>query len=538
MFQAVQAQRKRIRFSRLADVPMVRFGMALAVAGLVGGCLPPPRVLTPDEQHTIDRQQVEYPAGYELRRYATGFTAPTAMAFDADGSLLVAEGVRGEEPRIWRVTANGKSPTLFYPRDDSLLPFRIPRTGWRMYGPIGGMVVHDGNVIVTHRDGNDLGVVTALDSKGGHKTICAGFPAEGDYGLTDLAIDPRTGRLWFACGSVTNSGVVGMDNWAAGWVREHPDAHDIPFHDIEELGYKFQTTNPLAGLFGPADIAVTAAFQAFNQSFAIRVRGSPDGKPSGAIYSVAADGGFATVEAYGVHHARGIAFNEFGQPYITNDGMEMRGTRPIKNDPDSLVRLPPGQPWLGWPEFSTDFEPIGDAKFQPPEWMIAPTGYPQVRSLIDQKASGLSSPVRETLLETAFPSLSGAAKMTFAPTSGPFKEFQGSVIIAFSGDRTPFASGGITLPRPVGFKIVRVDLDRHVTRDFIRNVGDLPGSKIDDHNHYLTERPVDVKFGPDGALYILDEGQMEVKHAQERFKDSSGQIFRLIPITPTAATRK
>ena len=121
----------------------------------------------------------------------------------------------------------------------------------------------------------------------------------------------------------------------------------MPYHDIEELGYKFQTPNPTAGIFGPADIAVTAAFQAFNQSFAIRVKGSPDQKPSGAIYSVAAGGGFPNVEAFGIHNPRGIAFNEFGQPYIINDGMEMRGTRPIKNDPVFADKASAG-PALAW----------------------------------------------------------------------------------------------------------------------------------------------------------------------------------------------
>ena len=79
---------------------MARWVIVMAFVGLVAGCHLTPRVLLPDEQHVIDRQQVEYPAGYELRRYATGLTAPTAFAWDADGSLLVAEGVRGEEPRI------------------------------------------------------------------------------------------------------------------------------------------------------------------------------------------------------------------------------------------------------------------------------------------------------------------------------------------------------------------------------------------------------------------------------------------------------
>ncbi len=118
--------------------------------------------------------------------------------------------------------------------------------------------------------------------------------------------------------------------------------------------------------------------------------------------------------------------------------------------------------------------------------------------------------------------------MAFVP--GSYKEMQGSVIVALSGDRTPFASGGIPLPRPVGFKLVRVDLDRHVVRDFVRNVGDVPGSKIDEHNRNYIERPLDVKFGPNAVLYILDEGHMEMKHGQERFEPGTGQIFRLVPV--------
>jgi glucose/arabinose dehydrogenase len=522
------------RVAALVDGPAKR-GLVLAVLGLaLAGCTPGPRVLMPDEQHVIGREMVEYPAAYELRRYATGFMAPTAIAFDADGSLLVAEGERGEEPRIWRIPANGGRPILFYPARKNLIPLR---NTWQLYGPIGGMVVVDGNVIVTHRDENDLGVVTALDRKGGHKTLCAGLPTQGDYGLTDIAYEPRTNRLWFGCGTVTNSGVVGLDNFQIGWVRAHPDAHDVPLHDIELLGYKFQTPNPMAGIFGPAEIAVTAAFQAFSQSFAIRIKGSPDGKPDGAIYSVAVNGGFANVEAFGVHNPRGIAFNEFGAPYITNDGMEMRGTRPVKGDPDAFIRIPPGQPWLGWPDYSTTFDVISDPKYQPPEYLISKSGYPQVRPLIDIHASNLTPPVRETMLEAALPSLSGAAKVAFVPETGPFsKEMGGSAIIALGGDRSPWASGGIMLPHPVGFKLVRVDLDRHVTRDFIRNVGDLPGSKIDDRNRSLIERPVDVKFGPDGAMYILDEGKMEVRNGQERFQKGGGQIFRLVPVRVKAPT--
>src|SRR5665213_1773818 len=82
------------------------------VSWLLAGCTAPPRVLLPDEQHAIDRKDVEYPGGYELRRFATGLTAPTCEAFDADGSLLIAQGERGDEPQIWRFPRSGAALPL------------------------------------------------------------------------------------------------------------------------------------------------------------------------------------------------------------------------------------------------------------------------------------------------------------------------------------------------------------------------------------------------------------------------------------------
>jgi len=66
----------------------------------VAGCRTTPEILK--NQASIDRAVVEYPAGFELRQHVRGLTAPTGIAFDADGSLLVAEsGIDGNEPRIF-----------------------------------------------------------------------------------------------------------------------------------------------------------------------------------------------------------------------------------------------------------------------------------------------------------------------------------------------------------------------------------------------------------------------------------------------------
>jgi glucose/arabinose dehydrogenase len=216
---------------------------------------------------------------------------------------------------------------------------------------------------------------------------------------------------------------------------------------------------------------------------------------------------------------------------MTNNGMDLRGTRPVKDDPDVLLKLSPGQ-WYGWPDFSADLNPIAESRYQPPQEMILARGYPENSFLIDHVGSGLSnpSPFKDQLLFGMFPALSGAAKMDFVPSSGPFKEYRGSAIIALGGDRSPFATANRKLKAPVGFKVMRVDPDDRQAREFIRNTDGVPASMIKPRVEAL-ERPVDVKFGPDGKLYILDFGRMEVRGGKESVTAGSGRVFVLEPVT-------
>src|SRR5205085_2682146 len=104
------------------------------------------------------------------------------------------------------------------------------------------------------------------------------------------------------------------------------------------------------------------------------------------IYSIGPDGGDLTVEAWGIRMPRGIAFNQYGRLYATNNGMELRGTRPVKDDPDALVRILSGT-YYGWPDYSTDLYSISDPRFQPPSWLVAKYGYDENSPVIDLGAS-------------------------------------------------------------------------------------------------------------------------------------------------------
>src|SRR5438034_100119 len=55
------------------------------------------------------------------------------------------------------------------------------------------------------------------------------------------------GALLFGLGTRTNSGVVGLDNVARGWVDRNPDWADVPGTDLRLDGVNYVTTQSGAG---------------------------------------------------------------------------------------------------------------------------------------------------------------------------------------------------------------------------------------------------------------------------------------------------
>jgi DNA-binding beta-propeller fold protein YncE len=80
---------------------------------------------------------------------------------------------------------------------------------------------------------------------------------------------------------------------------------------------------------------------------------------------------------------------------------------------------------------------------------------------------------------------------------------------------------------PVGFKIVRVNVETGIIRDFATNKGKKngPASRLGTGG---LERPVSVVFSPDGAaLYVVDFGVMKMTEMGPQPQTRTGSIWRI-----------
>ncbi len=515
--------------------------LLLALAG-VFGCAGQVMVHPAGDRPIVDRRFVEYPTGMRLETVVENLSTATAITVADDGLIYVADhGGRGQEVRILQIDPETGSSTEIYPRGRRPL-FGMLDSRFRLYGPVGGLAVAGNELFASARDERGDGLIVAFDlSRLGSvdhtpvRTVVGELPARGDHSVTDLAMHPTTGRLYFGLGSATNSGVVGVDNWQTGWLRNHPTFHDRPLTNLKIGGYRFDTEDPEAGPLNP-DKVNTAPFNPFRTSNQ-RIKAAAGGKPGAAIYSVSPEGGDLRVEAHGLRNPRGLAFNEFANLYASNQGMELRGTRPVKDDPDVVIRIPlspnfgpiaaaPPATWFGWPDYSADLMSITESRFQPPAALLGRTGYRELSPLIDYRESDLEVADRETLLSAVLPSLSGASGMTFVPDDAgeAMDPYKGMLVLALRGDRAPFATSDLPLLEPVGYKFVVVDPDRRLVRDFIYNIAGQGRSR------HMLDRPVDAAVGPDGSLYLLDMGEMRMREGRERYKPGTGRLYRLAPL--------
>ena len=347
--------------------------------------------ICPQEHVTFDPgngEDIVVPEGYTISVFAKGLNSPTGIAFRGNRrhfEVYVLESGHGL-PSI--CNEQGSWPGGTFASDNPFTPDIVvfDESGNRLRGPIGkptasgdgfqpagpaidiafenglagGRLFATDSNQATHGGGqNNSSRIIIVDPGTGHVTpFITGLPT-GDHPAEQLAFDD--GWVYWSQESTTNSGVVGLDD--NGGLNQH----DIPCQDITLSGNTFNSGGGHAtsgyspwGTIRPAGTVVPAFASALHP-------GVCDGAVLRARIKRRGQGGrderdpANTIEpfSWGYRNPYGIRFAPkhhalSGGLFVTENGEDERGARPVNNAPDRLAlarQNADGSPdYHGWPD--------------------------------------------------------------------------------------------------------------------------------------------------------------------------------------------
>jgi glucose/arabinose dehydrogenase len=442
----------------------------------------------------IDPADIALLDGFRIEAVATGFTFPTGVAFDEQGRVYVTEagysyGEVWTTPRLLRIEPAGGNTVIAVGE----------------HAPWNGVDFGDGAFYVAEGGHAGGGRIVRVGMDGTMTPLVDGLPSLGDHHTNGPLVGPD-GWLYFAQGTATNSAVVGMDNWEFGWLERHPEFHDIPCRDLTLAGRNYTTPNP----FTPDsdDQAVTGSYVPFGTPTS-EGQVIPGEIPcSGAIFRVRLSGGAPELVAWGLRNPFGLALSPDGVLYVTENQYDVRGSRPVFGTGDLLWRITPGT-WYGWPDFFAGRPLTDDDWYEPPD-------EPAPGFVLAEHPNAPPEPAASLGVHSSSNGLDFSRNPGFGHV--------GDAFIAQFGDMAP---GVGKVLDPVGFKVVRVDVDTGVIHDFATNDGDSngPGSWLGTGG---LERPVAVRFDPSGtALYVVDFGVMAIGERGPEPREGTGVLWRI-----------
>ena len=418
----------------------------------------------------IDTSDVLLPEGYKIEIIARNLTFPTAVTFDEAGNLYAIEAgySYGEvflEPKLLKILPDGSTTAIY--------------TG-KKNGPWNGITYNNGYFYIAEGGQLEGGKILKVSKEGTVQVLVDGLPSLGDHHTNGPVV--MDGYIYFGQGTATNSAVVGNDNASFGWLYRYEDFHDIPCKDITINAINSKTKNVLTE--DPDDEAVTGPFSPYNQR-AEQNQVIQGAIPcTGAVMRVPTSGGNIELVAWGFRNPYGMAVAPDGKIYITQNSYDVRGNRPVWGTGDLLFELEQGA-WYGWPDYNgkmpvTKLEVPGEK--DPKKILVNDPGTPP-------------EPVAKLGVHSSSNGISFSTNADFG--------FEGQVFIAQFGDMAPGVGKVLS---PVGYRVVRVDVNSGIVEDFATNKAKKngPASWLEAGG---LERPVSVQFSPDGtALYIVDFG--------------------------------
>lgn len=444
-------------------------------------------------ERTINPNDIALHPGYKIEPIVTGLTFPSAITFDDENNMYAIESgySYGE---VWQ------EPKLLSIGDDGTVVLIAKGS---KNGPWTGITWHEGFFYIAEGGEMEGGRILKVSKEGEIVPLISNLPTMGDHHTNGPVI--KDGYIYFGQGVATNSAVVGKDNADFGWLLRNQQFHDIPCQDIVLTGENYTSPNVLTD--DPDDESTTGAYVSFGTptSPGQVIKGSIP--CTGSILRIPISGGDAELVSWGFRNPYGLALSPDGRLFITENAFDERGSRPVWGAGDVLWEIKE-ETWYGWPDYS-EGKLLQDEEFKPP-------GKGEVKALLQEYPN---VPPKPTAIFGVHSSANG-----FDFSANPAFGFEGEAFVAQFGDMSPGA-GKVLFP--VGFKIVRVDIETGIIRDFAVNKGNRNGPASWLKNGGL-ERPLSVKFDRSGEnLYVVDFGILKTNDEGSQPQIKTGTIWKI-----------
>ncbi|MBO9154034.1 PQQ-dependent sugar dehydrogenase [Chitinophaga sp. GCM10012297] len=431
------------------------------------------------------------PEGYTAEVVASGLNFPTAVCFNDEGVPYVIEagysyGEVFTVPRLLKIV-NGETQEVMKGNEN---------------GPWTGIAWHKGNFYIAEGGQKEGGKILKVTPEGKQTVLVDGLPGNGDHHLNGPVV--MNDHIYFGTGSVTNSGVVGPDNADFGWLHRFPRLHDIPCQDITLAGVNYEAADALNKKGGAQ--TVTGAYLPFDSASTEGMVIKGKLPCSGAILRVPLQGKELQLVAWGLRNPYGLAESPDGKLYVTENGPDVRGSRPIWGTGDVLWEINEGS-WYGWPDFM-EGKPV--ALFKRP-------GGAKPQKVLQTQPGEVPKPVATLAVHSSSNGIDFSTSETFG--------WKGEAFIAQFGDMAPGVGKVLS---PVGFRVVRVNVNSGSVEDFMSNRGKKTGPASWLGTKGL-ERPVSVQFDPSGkSLYVVDFGILQMTgDGQSKPVKNTGVLWKI-----------